>query len=434
MKTPKFLTTLILTAVGVACVQAQAPAPNAPAAQAPAGGGRGGGGRGGNAGPAFGVAQAIEVRNMATAIPADLTAAVTAARNALTAATFQSPADIPAKNQALADAELKLALARIDWFQKLQASPLKLNAEQVAFVAGGGSPGGGGGLAAPTLTMAYNDYSGFTKIFDGKTFTNWDGETDVWTIDTSVEPDNGYMHSDNSPGKTTGQHHIVYTGPGHLVKDFHLKVEFKLTAPGNPSPYPSKNPVEAGAGGRGGAPNGGVQYRSRLLAGRGANRSISDPATMANPLGTRFAANITTAAAATAAGITGGNPWQVSGYQMDLDGANQYTGQLYEGQGRSIVTPPGKIVQLMPGGLAVVTGTVADDVKPYIKEHKGLEGEWNQLEIIASGNVLTHILNGHVICITIDNDPVRRASQGIISLQLEGTGQVWYRNVYLKAL
>jgi hypothetical protein len=386
----------------------------------------------------FGVAQAIEVRNMATAIPAELTAAVTAARNALTSATFLTPAEVPSKIQALADAELKLAVARVDWFQKLQASPLKLNAEQVAFVAGGGSPGGGGGLAAPTLTMAYNDYSGFTKIFDGKTLNGWDGETDVWTVDNSVE-ENGYMHSDNSPGKTTGQHHIVYVGPDHIVKDFHLKVEFKLTAPGNPSPYPSKNPVEpaaAGAGGRGGGstPNGGVQYRSRLLSGRGANRSISDPATIANPLGTRFAANITTAAQATAAGITGGNPWQVSGYQMDLDGVNQYTGQLYEGQGRSIVAAPGKIVQLMPGGIAVVVGTIADDVKPFIKEHKGLEGEWNQLEIIAVGNTMTHILNGHVITITTDLDPVRRASQGIISLQLENGGQVWYRNVYLKHL
>jgi hypothetical protein len=34
--------------------------------------------------------------------------------------------------------------------------------------------------------------------------------------------------------------------------------------------------------------------------------------------------------------------------------------------------------------------------------------------------------------ITVDDDPAARASQGILSLQLEGSGQVWYRNVYLK--
>ena len=30
--------------------------------------------------------------------------------------------------------------------------------------------------------------------------------------------------------------------------------------------------------------------------------------------------------------------------------------------------------------------------------------------------------------------PADRALQGIMSLQLEGSGQIWYRNVYAKAL
>jgi chorismate-pyruvate lyase len=34
--------------------------------------------------------------------------------------------------------------------------------------------------------------------------------------------------------------------------------------------------------------------------------------------------------------------------------------------------------------------------------------------------------------ITVDDDPVARAPQGILSLQLEGSGQIWYRNVHLK--
>jgi hypothetical protein len=36
--------------------------------------------------------------------------------------------------------------------------------------------------------------------------------------------------------------------------------------------------------------------------------------------------------------------------------------------------------------------------------------------------------------ITVDDDPIARAPQGILSLQLEGRGQIWYRNVYLKLL
>ena len=35
---------------------------------------------------------------------------------------------------------------------------------------------------------------------------------------------------------------------------------------------------------------------------------------------------------------------------------------------------------------------------------------------------------------TIDDNPDFRALQGILSLQLEGSGQIWYRNVYVKLL
>ena len=40
----------------------------------------------------------------------------------------------------------------------------------------------------------------------------------------------------------------------------------------------------------------------------------------------------------------------MSGYQFDMDSANQYTGGLYEGQGRNIITAPGNIGMLLPGG------------------------------------------------------------------------------------
>src|SRR5204863_4749225 len=75
---------------------------------------------------------------------------------------------------------------------------------RVVFAQGG--RGGGGGFAPPTTQTRYDDYTGFTKIFDEKTFTNWNGERDVWSI---VD---GLLHADTT--KTPGQHHIHYTGPG----------------------------------------------------------------------------------------------------------------------------------------------------------------------------------------------------------------------------
>jgi hypothetical protein len=331
---------------------------------------------------------------------------------------------------------------------------------------------GGGGVAfgPPTVKTPYDDYTGFTKIFDGKTFTNWLGETDVWSIQ------DGMIHADTT--KTPGQHHIHYVGPGAVMRDFTLKVEVKLSATGA---------------------NGGVQYRSRLL-------HPAHGGSIADPLGKALPANITTMDQAVAAGITSapaargggpgggggrggapgagpggapgggarpagpgatspadanacvgevgrlnpaasaaaggtapggaptGNPWQVSGYQFDMDSANQYTGQLYEGQGRNIITSPGTIGMLLPGACKILLGTINPDPKSAVKPHQGLDGEWQQIEIIARGNTLVHIINGQVMSVTIDDDPSARAPLGILSLQLEGSGQIWYRNVYVKPI
>ena len=124
----------------------------------------------------------------------------------------------------------------------------------------------------------------------------------------------------------------------------------------------------------------------------------------------------------------------MSGYQFDMSSDNRYTGQLYEGQGRGIVAPPGSMVLLGPCRVETKLATVIADPKSVIHEHKGMDGEWNQIEIIARGNTLIHMMNGQVISVAIDENPTERAASGILSLQLEGSGQIWYRNVYVKPL
>ena len=42
----------------------------------------------------------------------------------------------------------------------------------------------------------------------------------------------------------------------------------------------------------------------------------------------------------------------------------------------------------------------SDDLKSFIKP-----GEWNQFEMIADGNTLIHIVNGHVMATLVDTDP-----------------------------
>jgi hypothetical protein len=276
---------------------------------------------------------------------------------------------------------------------------------------------GGGGVFAPITDVPYGDYTGYRSLWDGKTLNGWDGESDVWSID------NGAIHANTV--KTPGQHHLHYKGPGAVMADFDLKVEFKISATGA---------------------NGGIHYRSRLLM-------APHKGSIQNPLGAPMPPGITTFLAAVQGGIAeraparqgggagqGGppsptagfqNPWQVSGYQFDLDSDNRFTGQLYEGQGRGVVNPPGGLVQLVDGKQNRI-GKVHQNPAAAVKPHNGLAGEWQQAQIITRGNTLVHVLNGQVVTITTDDDPGRRAPQGILSLQLEGSGQIWYRNVYVK--
>jgi len=98
-----------------------------------------------------------------TQMNADLASASQAladARAALIQASLEAPRTIKAKVDAVKAAELKVAAARADAFQKLQASPNKLNADQVAIFAstggvrGGAGRGAGGGARTVTFPHA----------------------------------------------------------------------------------------------------------------------------------------------------------------------------------------------------------------------------------------------------------------------------------------
>ena len=78
----------------------------------------------------------------------------------------------------------------------------------------------------------------------------------------------------------------------------------------------------------------------------------------------------------------------------------------HEGQGRNIITAPGTNGMLLPGNCKILLGRLPGDAKAAIKPHEGLAGEWQQIEIIVRGNTMIHMLNGQVMSITVDDDPV----------------------------
>ena len=58
------------------------------------------------------------------------------------------------------------------------------------------------------------------------------------------------------------------------------------------------------------------------------------------------------------------------------------------------------------------------------------------MEIVADGNTLTHIINGHVMSILVDTDPKFAQAKGLIALEIEGGGilKISHRNIWLMPL
>jgi hypothetical protein len=376
--------------------------------------------------------------NREMTIPPDIAAAQAAAYAALVRASLTVPAnpdDIAAKAKALADAEVALAQARSAAFARVQQSLRPLDAAQIAAYGRGMTTAGRGGAVGSWESVYYNN-TGFTQLFDGKTLNGWRGEAGKWDVQDGAI----HRHQTLQPRNFVdfGQYHLYYD---EVFSDFHLKVEFKIRSG-----------------------NGGIQYRSRLeswlraqpgepprataAAGDGSVIPLRNvAAAIADPIGRPLPPNITTLDDALAAGLLPkgplygngtGHPWQVSGYQFDiLATPTGNTGGFYEGQGRGTLANSGEVLHLSAdpntnASVRTILGRTSDLTAPqYYKV-----GAWNQVEIIARGNTLIHMLNGRVFCVVIDDDVSRRALKGIISLQLEGPAdnEVWYRNIWLKKL
>lgn len=122
--------------------------------------------------------------------------------------------------------------------------------------------------------------------------------------------------------------------------------------------------------------------------------------------------------------------WIMKGYQADIDFANQYTGQLYEERGRGFLAMRGQMTHLQTGGKRVIANLRGgDELKAEIKNN-----DWNHLHIIARGNHVAHIINGHLMAQAVDDDAQSRMMNGLIGFQIH-TGppmKVEFRRIRLK--
>jgi hypothetical protein len=125
--------------------------------------------------------------------------------------------------------------------------------------------------------------------------------------------------------------------------------------------------------------------------------------------------------------------WAMKGYQADMDGKQQFTGQFYEERGRGFVAMRGMFTIIGEDKKVGLVGSLGTDasLKELIKGD-----DWNTLHLIARGNTLIQVLNGHVMSMLIDEDPAGRKMDGLIGIQVHKGEpmKIEVKNIRLKNL
>jgi hypothetical protein len=219
---------------------------------------------------------------------------------------------------------------------------------------------------------------GFKSIFDGKTLTGWEGDTNYWRVE------NGNLVGEITPDKTLKTNSfIVWQGgqPG----DFELTLEFRITKNGNS----------------------GINYRSAKFAG------------------------VPNALTGYQADIDGASRYTGQNYEERGRTTLAYRGQK--------VTIPATSKTLQEGGkgnawtLAEVTGSLgsSDSLQALIKQE-----DWNTCRIVAKGNRLQHYINGVLMADVTDNDTVNGRKSGLLGMQVHigPPMKVEYRKIMIREL
>jgi hypothetical protein len=227
----------------------------------------------------------------------------------------------------------------------------------------------GGGVYPETQP---DDMTGFVPIFDGKTLNGWDGDLQFWRVE------NGEIVGETTPEKVIKQNSFLIWRGG-TVKDFELKVEFRMNGT-----------------------NSGIQYRSAELPNIG--------------------------------------KWVLKGYQADMDFTEGYLGNVHDergraptGEGHVVLSRRGEITRVVDGPKYKVIGTIGDPT--LLRGVMNVTG-WNQYHIIARGPVLMQLVNGQLMAIAIDEDTKHAAPEGLLGFQMHvgPPFKIEYRNVLYRKI
>jgi len=128
-----------------------------------------------------------------------------------------------------------------------------------------------------------------------------------------------------------------------------------------------------------------------------------------------------------------GQPWAMKGYQADIEGADRWTGQIYEERGRTFLALRGQVTHATEGGKREIIASLGDsnELQAWVKKE-----DWNLYHLIIRSNVLMHVLNGHAMSEVIDDDVKERRFDGLLGVQVHvgPPMKIEYRNFRLKKL
>lgn len=231
-----------------------------------------------------------------------------------------------------------------------------------------------------TQTLASTQDSDFVSLFDGSSLSGWIGDKPYWSVRDGVIV--GEITAETLIKKNR---FLIYQGK--IPADFELVAEYRISQQGNS----------------------GINYRSKLVEG------------------IDFHA--------------------LRGYQCDIDGQNRYTGSNYEERGRTTLASIGesmvipsirvsdKLMHVKRNRWTV--GVRQRSIAPASELRKGIEdGEWNEVRIVAKGNVLEHYVNGQLMSKVIDEDEANRSLEGRLGVQVHvgPPMTVEYRNLRVRSL
>ena len=93
----------------------------------------------------------------------------------------------------------------------------------------------------------------------------------------------------------------------------------------------------------------------------------------------------------------------------------------------------GQMTRLTPEARPAVIGSLGE--KDVLAKRLRSE-DWNAVHLIIRGNVLTHLINGQVMSIVVDEDSAARTVSGLIGVQVHvgPPMKIEYRNFLLKIL